>query len=71
MSYRDPVSNRAIGAFDRELKRAEQDGLRLNALRRSGLLRREEEERVKRRYRGVCLRRLEAAMNGTLPEREK
>lgn len=66
MNYRDPVSNRAIGAFDRELRQAARDGLRLKTLRDSGLLTPEEEERVKTRYRGVCLRRLEAAMDGEL-----
>ena len=67
MSYRDPVSNRAIGAFDKELKRAVSDGLRLKALRDSGLLRWEEEQRVKARYKGICRRRLEDAMNGIQP----
>lgn len=66
MNYRDPVCNRAIGAFDKELKKAVQDGLRLKALRDSGLLTPEEEERVKARYKGVCRRRLEAAMDGEL-----
>ena len=67
MNYRDPVSNRAIGAFDKELKKAARDGQRLLMLRRNGLLTRREEERVRSRYKGLCLRRLEAAMNGLLP----
>lgn len=71
MNYRDPVSNRAIGAFDKELKKAVRDGQRLRALRQSGLLTRQEEDRVRARYKGVCLRRLEAALNGLLPAGEE
>ena len=70
MSYRDPVSSRALGLVDRELRNAARDGERLRQLRQQGRLTREEELRVKARYRGVCRKRLEAAMSGDAPRQE-
>ena len=68
MAYyaRDSISGRAIGAMDKELKRAYRDGLRLRMLRQTGLLTREEELRIRSRYRGIFRKRLEAAESGLI-----
>lgn len=60
----DPTSNRALGAFDRELKQMHRDANRLLSLRRSGQLTPAEEQRVIRRYGGNLRRMLLERLEG-------
>lgn len=63
----DPISGRALSSLDRELRKARKDGEYLRSLMLSGRLSWEEEQRIRSRYRGVFLRRMEDAFLG-LPE---
>lgn len=67
----DPISGKAISAMDKELRQAYRDGLRLRALRESGHLTDQEEQRIRSRYRGTARRRLEAAEQGLMIPGEK
>ena len=67
MNRHDPVTDRALGAVDRELRAAARDGQRLRLLRQQGLLTPQELDAVRSRYRGLCRSRLEAALKGEEP----
>jgi hypothetical protein len=63
----DPISGRALSSLDKELRKARKDGEYLRFLLLSGKLTWEEEQRIRSRYKGVFLRRMEDAFLG-LPE---
>ena len=66
-----PYLRQAISAMDKELRQAYRDGLRLHALRESGHLTDQEEQRIRSRYRGTARRLLEAAEQGLVIPGEK
>ena len=62
--HSDPTANRAVGAIEREMKKMEQEAERIRELRRSNQLSFEEEERARRRFRGIYRPLFERAMRG-------
>lgn len=64
MNRHDPVTDRALGAVDRELRAAAREGQRLRLLHRQGLMSPQQLEKARSRYRGLCRRRLEEALWG-------
>jgi len=61
-TYSDPTANAAVGSLEKEFKRMQKEAERIRALRLSGQLTSEEEERARRRFIGIYRPMLEKAL---------